>query len=196
MADNLIKPVEIPGGAVYGVAQHDYNVKDAGMRDYAMALSTAAFKQTLAIESTTSAYAAVVRQRQRKVEDLGVVLAYLTYAIDTMNPKSNDVDKKSDTCSQVYDAHEIAYRYGINIPYEGVSYSTTSGGKAYITYKNATRAQNDVQYALDMENNNLQQDLVSLQTFIAKRDNAFSTAAQIIKKASGTADSTISNVKG
>ena len=70
MADNLIKPVEIPGGAVYGVAQHDYNVKDAGMRDYAAALSTAAFKQTLAVESTASAYAAVVRQRQRKVEDI------------------------------------------------------------------------------------------------------------------------------
>ena len=194
MAD-LIKATEIAGGAVYGVRQMSYAVVGVSGKDYADALTAAAFKESVSIESAASAYSAVVRQRQRKVSDLGVVLADLAYAISTMDPKSNATDKKSAKCTQVFEAHELAYQYGINISYGDLEWSN-GVGKATITYANATRSQNDVQYALDMEDNNLQQDMISLQSFIAKRDNAFSTAAQIIKKASKAADSTIGNIVG
>ena len=192
---NLINSTEIPGGSVYGVRQMSYAVDGVPGKDYAAALAAAAFKESVSIEAAASAYAAVVRERQRKVEDLGVVLAYLSYAIATMNPKSNATDKKSERCNQVFEAHDIAYRYGINIPYDQVALSNGTG-VATITYANAVRSQNDIQYALDVEDNNLQQDMISLQSFVAKRDNAFSTAAQIIKKAGNASGTTIGNIAG
>ena len=65
---------------------------------------------------------------------------------------------------------------------------------ANITYRNATNAQNDIQYALDVEDNELQQDMVSLQSLVSKRDNAFSMASKIIKKSANAASNTISNI--
>lgn len=193
---NLITATEISGGAVYGVGQVSYAVDGVSGKDYADALTAAAFKESVSIEAAASAYAAVVRQRQRKVSDLGVVLADLAYAISTMDPKSNDPNKRSNTCTQVLEAYNLAGKYGITLSLASVGVSNGVNTSASITYANATRSQNDVQYALDMEDNNLQQDMISLQSFIAKRDNAFSTAAQIIKKASKAADSTIGNIVG
>ena len=51
----------------------------------------------------------------------------------------------------------------------------------------------DQQHALDTEDNELQQDSVTLQGLLSKRDSAFSTASNIVKKADRTNSSTISN---
>jgi hypothetical protein len=56
------------------------------------------------------------------------------------------------------------------------------------------RSQDDIQYKLDVEDNNLQQDMVSLQSFVSKRDSAFSTASKIISKAHNAAGSAIDNM--
>ena len=40
-----------------------------------------------------------------------------------------------------------------------------------------------------------QQDIVALQSFISKRDNAYSTAAKLVKKANNAASSTIRNIE-
>ncbi len=63
-----------------------------------------------------------------------------------------------------------------------------------ITYRSATKAQNDIQYAMDTEDNNLKQDMVSLQSFISKRDNAFSAASKIVRKSDGSAGGIIRNI--
>ena len=185
---DLIIPNEIPGAAVYGVKQFSYTVDGEAGRDYAAALAAAAFKESVAIEDSTAAYADVVRQRQRKVEDLGNVLAAIAKAISMMDPKSNDPNKRSNMTSELYDAQALCNKYGITL-----SFAAVSGSTASITYANATKAQNDIQYALDTENNNLQQDTVSLQSLISKRDNAYSSAAKLVNKASGTASSAIHN---
>ena len=191
---NLITTTEIQGGAVYGVAQMSYAVNGEPVRDYSAALAAAAFRQSVAIEDATAAYAAVVRQREKKVSDLGNVLTALTQALATMDPKSQDKNKLSDKTTYVYQAKLTAALY--NIPFTVSTQSTDDSGvtKAAITYANAMTAQNEVQYRLDLEDNELQQDLVSLQSFVSKRDNAYSTAAKIIKKSDGAASSTISNM--
>ena len=74
---NLIDTVEIAGAAVYGVRQVTYTVDGAVGKDYGAALTAAAFKESTAIEDTMNSYAAVVRQRTRKLEDPGTVLAGL-----------------------------------------------------------------------------------------------------------------------
>ena len=46
------------------------------------------------------------------------------------------------------------------------------------------------------EDNNLQQDLIMLRSYITKRDNAYSTAARIIDKFNNAASNTIGNIGG
>ncbi len=194
---DLITATEIAGGAVYGVAQMGYAVNGAPVRDYSEALVAAAFRQSVAIEDATAAYAAVVRQRERKVSDLGNVLAALARALASMDPKSNDPDKVSSLGLYLYEAWKTANKYGIEIKVRTVSLSPVSETQpelAAITYRNATTAQNEVQYRIDLEDNDLQQDLVSLQSFISKRDNAFSMASKIVKKSDSAASNTIGNI--
>lgn len=190
---NLIQPHEISGDSVYGVKQYEYTVGDVPHQDYIAALTVASLKQSVAIENTASACAVVVRQRERKVSDLGIVLAALATAISTMDPKSNNPDKRSSMLAQLYDAQSLSMQYGISLNLASI-HADLSGGTASITYRNATQAQNDVQYALDTEDNNLKQDMVSLQSLISKRDNAYSTASKVVKKASNTSSGTIHNM--
>lgn len=186
---NLIQPTEISGGAVYGVAQYEYVVDGASGKDYSAALAAASLKESVAIEDTAAAYSEVVRQRERKLEDLGVVLAALSQALATMDPKDNSPDKKSSKLTSLYEAHGLAVKYGL-----GFTWAEVSGNAMSISYRNATTAQNNIQYALDTEDNNLQQDMVSLQSLISKRDNAFSAASKIVRKADGTGSGIIRNI--
>ena len=180
--------------SVWGVPQHSYTVEGVAGQDFAAALTIATFKEATAIEAAAQSYTAIVKQRQQKVEDLGSSLSCIAFAISTMDPKSNDTGKKSWTCHEVYQAQEKVSKYGLSIGYDGVSYSSDTGGKAYITYRNATKAQNNIQYEMDKEDNELQQDIVALNSLMSKRDNAFSTAARIVRKAFNATATTIRNV--
>jgi len=182
---NMITPNEIAGGAVYGVKQYSYTVDGLAGKDYISALTAATFRESVAIEHATSSYATVIRQRQTKVSDLGMALSAINEAIANMDPKSNDPNKTGSSSSLTTAAALLA-KYGISISNSGQS----------ITYRNATTAQNNVQYALDIEGNNLQQDNVSLQSMLTKRDNAYSTAAKLVRKADNGAASTIYNMGG
>ena len=65
----LIVPTEIPNGAVYGVRQMTYAVDGVSGKDYGAALAAAAFKESVAIEASASAYSEVVRQRENEMLD-------------------------------------------------------------------------------------------------------------------------------
>ena len=106
-----------------------------------------------------------------------------------MDPKDNSPDKKSSKLTSLYAAHGLAVQYGL-----GFTWAEVSDNAMSITYRNATTAQNNIQYALDTEDNNLQQDMVSLQSLISKRDNAFSAASKIVRKADGTGSGIIRNI--
>lgn len=190
---NLIIANEIAGGAVYGVAQFDYTVAGDPGKDYAAALAAASFRQSVAIEDTAAAYSEVVRQRERKVSDLGEVLAALAQAIATMDPKSQDTGKRSEWSSLLYDAHGTCSRYGISLPLVAVRYENGKW-EGQVTYREATKAQNNIQYEMDKEDNNLHQDMVALQGYISKRDNAFTNAAKVVQKAVRTGSGTVRNM--
>ena len=84
---NLIVTNQIPGASVYGVEQHSYTVDGVAGKDYAAAISAASFKEAVAIEQALSAYSEVVRQRIRKLEDLGTAMAILNEAYATLKTK-------------------------------------------------------------------------------------------------------------
>lgn len=189
MAD-LIEPTRIPGAAVYGVEQYSYTVDGIAGKDYAAALSAASFKEAVAIEQALSAYSEVVRQRMRKVDDLGDVMAAFNMVYATLRVKDQESGDLTGYYSQLYDAYQTASgKYGISM-----SHSGTSGKTMRMSRRQLLNAQNAVQYAMDREDNDLKQDMVSLNSYISKRDNSFSTASKLVKKALDASASTIGSM--
>ena len=184
---NLIEPTAIPGASIYGVQQMSYTVGGVAGKDYAAALTAASFKEAVAIEAAIGAYSEVVRQRMRKLEDLGDVMAVLNMAYSTLTTEDMESDDKTSGFSALQTARTTAAKYGITI-------KLTDGNK--MTRRNIMNAQNAVQYATDKEDNDLKQDMVSLNSYISKRDNSFSTASRLVKKSNNAASSTISNMGG
>ena len=189
MAD-LIESNRIPGAAVYGVEQYSYTVDGVSGKDYAAALSVASFKEAVAIEKALGAYSEVVRQRIRKIDDLGGVMAILNMAYATLRVKDQESGDKTSYFTELYDAYQTAtVKYGISMSYSGIS-----GKSMQMTRKQVMNAQNAVQYAIDREDNDLKQDTVSLNSYVSKRDNSFSTASKLVKKALNASASTIGSI--
>ncbi len=181
----LIQTSVIEGGAVYGVPQVAYTVAGEGGKDYSAALAAATLKESTAIEAATASYADVVRVRERKLSDLGEIMAYLNKAYASLKVK----DQAPGDTASVDNGHWVnttAKKYGITLVFQE--------NTADMTRANIMKGQNDIQYAMDTEDNNLQQDTVTLQGLLSKRDSAFSTASRIVKKADNAASSTIGNI--
>ena len=90
----LVESVPVEGLSVYGVPQKNYTVKGVVGCDYGKAASIAMFQEANAIEAETSAYAAVLKARQKKLDELGWALAVIMKAVASMatdKPESDDV---------------------------------------------------------------------------------------------------------
>ena len=173
-----------------------YTVGGEAGNDYAAALTAAAFRESTAIEAAASSYMAIVRQRQTKVNELGDVLATIATAMASLKTKNAEPGDQSATSWQMdvafNNAKTICNRYGIAL---NVQTKTVDGVlRNYMTRGDLMRSQDDIQYQLDVEDNNLQQDMVSLQSLVTKRDNAFSTASKIVAKSLNAADATAGNM--
>ena len=55
--------------------------------------------------------------------------------------------------------------------------------------------QTNIQYMMDKEDNYLQQDMVSLQSFFSRRDQALSLAASLVRKVNNTMSSGIQAIR-
>ena len=179
----LIVKEPLADNAVYGVRQVQYTVDGRSGKDFADAVAIAAFKQATAIETATSAYTSVVKARQRKIDELAEALSNIARAMGEVHKKTQSGDKI--TIPNADSVKTIAARYGVEL-------SWTDGNK--MTLGNLQKAQTNVQYAIDREDNDIQQDIVTLQSYMSKRDNAYSNAAKIVKKTNQAATSTIGNI--
>ncbi len=186
----VISAQNIPGVSVYGIQQVSYTVNGVAGKDYAAAVAAASLWQATALEQSCSAMSAMVKQRMKKLDDLGWALAVLNETLTTFRTKNPESDDKGYH-GELQRMDEVLRAYGFK------SYvSTNKDGDYYITRENANYAQNDVQYAMDREDNDLQQDLVSIQSMFSKRDNSFSTAKELVSKIFNTSQSITSNFGG
>ena len=192
MAD-LIEPNRIPGAAVYGVEQYSYTVDGVSGKDYAAALSVASFKEAVSIEKALGAYSEVVRQRIRKIDDLGGVMAILNTAYATLKTKEQESGDTTDNMPELRTARNTAALYGVTINLN-VDLDVAGVTICNMTRRQVMNAQNAVQYAIDKEDNELKQDTVSLNSYVSKRDNSFSTASKLVKKALNASASTIGSI--
>ena len=191
---NMIEPTKMPGAAVYGVEQYSYTVDGVAGKDYAAALAAASFKEAVAIEQALSAYSEVVRQRMRKLDDLGTVMAILNEAYATLKTKDMESGDTTDNMPSLADAKATAAKYGVSISMTEIDLGGLGVKLCYTTRRDLMNAQNAVQYAIDKEDNELKQDTVSLNSYVSKRDNSFSTASKLVRKALDAAGSTIGNI--
>lgn len=181
---NLITPDLIKDFTVYGVSQVQYTVADDLGLDFTTAVTAAAFKQTTAIESATSGYAKVVKARQKKIDDLSDALAYIAKAnaklpTDSSTPSKDKVKVDNSTWIK-----SICAYYEVNLTWDGEK----------MLRGDLQKAQTELEYQIDKEDNNLEQDMVTLQSYLTKRDNAYSSAAKVVKKTYRVADSVIGNM--
>ena len=180
--DLMIKAEPLADNAVYGVGQVQYAVAGKSGVNFVDAVTLASFRQAATIEETTGAYAQVVRARQRKIDELGEVLALIAKAVGKIDKKTSSSDTiEIDNAGRV---KEIAARYEVKLTWDGNK----------MTRGNLQKAQTNVQYAIDREDNDIQQDIVTLQSYISKRDNAYSNASKVVRKSNQAATSTIGNI--
>ena len=191
---NMIEPNRIPGASVYGVEQYSYTVNGVAGKDYAAALSAASFKEAVAIEKALSAYSEVVRQRMRKLDDLGTAMAILNEAYATLKTKEQESGDTTDNMVSLATARDKAALYGVTINMTDYTIPQLGIRMCYTTRRDLMNAQNAVQYAIDKEDNELKQDTVSLNSYVSKRDNSFSTASKLVRKALDASGSTIGNI--
>lgn len=183
----LIERNNIDGLKIYGQQQVSYTVDGLAGQDYVRAVQTAALKESEAIEQETAAYMVILRARQQKLQDLGDALATLTKAIASMKAKSQtSSDKSSEMGTELRRAQNTLTKYGVS-PNFGITDDTVSRGEAM-------KSQSAVQYAMDNENNDLQQDMITTQGLVSKRDNAFSTAATLVRRVNDTGKQIIQNL--
>lgn len=157
------------GLTVLGTIQNAYAVNGVHRQDFGTAVYMATLCRTAALEETLASYAELVRTRQKKLDELGEALSALNKAFAQKTSKTKTSDKLPVDSAAV----SILRRYGF-----------TAATK--MTYPDIMKLQQNVQFALDQEDNELQQDMTSLQGYVSKRDDAMQMAGKLMKKVSGT----------
>ena len=189
---NLVETNNIIGLKVYGQQQVDYTVEGKAGCDYGAAVARASMLRAVAVESALNALSGVVRKRQTKLSDLGTALSYVSEAFAHFQHDGKHQAGPDDTVttSGLYQVALTLNLYGLRKEDDGLTYDKEKG-TGTISNGNANRMQTDIQYEMDKEDNYLQQDMVSLQSYFQKRDQSLSLAASLVKKVNNTLSSGI-----
>lgn len=164
------------GLTVLGTTQYAYTVNGVHGQDFDTAVFRAALCRSVGVEEALSAYVKLVNARQRKLDDLGKALAGINEAV------AAEEDLKPSTKIKIdLETRTALSRYGFAATEE-------------MTYEKVAPLQQDVQYALDREDNEVQQDMAAMQSFLSKRDDAMKMAAKLMKKIAQTRARGIDNI--
>ena len=194
---SVIQTNPIEGFKIYGQQMVNYTVNGSSGKDFDAAVSFAAFNNATTIEKEASAYSSVLKARQKKLQDLGEGLAQLSYIAGLLPTKDQESDDQVK--GNFWGLKNLLAQYGIdlNIQHEEASHFLwweISEAYDYVTRKTVENTKMNTQYEIDKEDNDMQQDLVTLQGLVSKRDQSFATAAKVVKKFNATADTIIRSI--
>lgn len=200
MSGLAIKAEEIPGITVYGLPQLDYTFDGKTHQDFDSVISGVSMHQATIIEQQTESVSAAIRLRQRAASDLGEALAKLSGLLCRYKgdpPKSSDLPdpdlkKDSDEGRELEALQKKLKTYGYDLVAEVKSAEDPCCGDSHperyaITRGTCMKAQSRVQELVDLENNNIQQDMNTLRSFVSKRDKAYNNCEKVVKKYEDTA---------
>ena len=185
MPDGYISEIAI-GYKPFNFEQYDYYIGSNldKIYDYEGVVIIVSVDRAYALEDEVIPMVTLVRARNKKISELGDVMGDISQAINSF-----DSDDKMDDTTDVRNASADR---GILSSY-GVTCYIGSDGK--ISKGDAQKQQSKLQHDIDLEDNNLQQDMITLQSYVSKRDQGFSTAAQLMKKVSGTRTKVLNNIE-
>lgn len=183
----VIQQNNIQGFSVYGQQQVDYTVQGMPHQDFAAAVASAALGRTLSLESATSSLVAGVRLRMRKLDDLGQCMSVVSKYVATLADEDTTDTASGEDLLKTKNLLEI---YGI----EGAENIDQDGSKGKINKGDLSELQAQIQYAMDREDNDLQQDMTAVQSYVSKRDQGYQTAYAVVRKVLRSASSTINNI--
>ena len=132
----------------------------------------------------------------QKLSDLGTALSYVCEAFAHFQHSGKNAASQDAkvTTSGLYTTADILKRYGLKSADDGLMYDNgTKTGT--ISNANANKMQTNIQYMMDKEDNYLQQDMVSLQSYFSRRDQALSLAASLVRKVNNTMSSGIQAIR-
>lgn len=156
------------GLTVLGTVQNSYTVDGVHRQDFAAAVYKASLCRITALESALASYAALVRARQTKTTELGEALAAIARGL-AAKPDAGT----TDSIKIGADAAKILRRYNID-------------ANSSMKKEDVLRLQQNVQFAMDQEDNDLQQDMTMLQSFVSKRDDAMKMSDKLVKRVNNT----------
>lgn len=158
------------GLTVLGTIQNSYTVNGVHRQDFGTAVYRATLCRTAALEETMVSYSELLRTRQKKLDELGQALSELNHAFAQKTSKTKTGDRLPVASSAV----TILRRYGF------------TSASSRMTYPDIMTLQRNVQFAMDQEDNELQQDMTVLQGYVSKRDDAMQMADKMVKKVGST----------
>lgn len=195
------------GVSVYGVPQVAYNMAGATGLDFGSVVAKVTLRQAAIVDAQTSVVTSAVRLRQKQLEAMGNGLAIIDSILTRFKQKDAGSDDKvtlgKAEAKQLLDAKNALEKFGytLDVGYtpEHTEEKCCASDKDIpeswsITRAVTMRAQSKVQEMIDTEDNNLQQDMISVQGFMQKRDKAFDGATDIVKKYEGTGGNIIKTI--
>ena len=195
-----VRSEKIEGVSVYGLPQYEYTLEGAeGRLQFCSVATEASFQQTAAVETQISAVAAAMNARRRKLDDYGKALSAMAGLIPNIkqgkNPKSTDEVwvEWGKGGREYYDSFlKLRAIYGLGKDDFDFRVEEKDSVTYFVMFRSdLQKGQAKLEDALDRDNNSMQEEMTTLDGYVAKRDKSFSVAEKVVKKYHSAADNTI-----
>lgn len=176
------------GWAPFGLEQVAYQLPGSSRTlDFEQLVAAMAVGRSAQLEREAQVQAMQVRTRNEAIEMLGEVLAEVNRCLETLAQKKDAPDTVAN--SKLYECKQILVKLGVK------SYIVTTNTLGGLNKGNAQKQQAELVYAIDMQDNDLQQDIISMQSLLNKRDDAYATASKLSTRVSDARSQTLENIR-
>lgn len=181
-----IEKIEVTNGqlSVWGLKFGDYSIngEHVDLQDLMVKVTE---RRAVTIENEVAPLSARVRKRNDSLDQLGKLLAELTRVQATFESEAKGTDKKNIDLSKMGDAIKA-------LELEGDTFFTTDlkeiEKQQLEKYIQLTKSK------IDALNNRAQLDTSRMQSLVERRDEAFTTASDLMKNVSDTRGTLIRNL--
>jgi len=201
MSEEHIVQLEKLDLTIYGQVQYSYKVDGVSGRTLSDACVTCAALRAASVDQEVSAVSAVTKRRADVLEKIGNALAAIAAAVASL-AGSEDLDETVSGTARTNLKNQLGTinTYVPTWEQDGNTYPTISDTNSNalsnwqasnVTSDKGQKLQSVVQLFADTEDNALQRTSSTLQSFMSKRDSAYSLIGKIQRKLDGTAKQTI-----
>jgi len=197
MSNAAVQQIDL-GFRVLGIDQVEYAVEGVRGKTYGQAAGLASLRRAVALENGIDGYVSIVRAREQKIQDLSDILAVLSGTrslYDTDSDKEKSYNRESYAV-QYKDVYKKESDLVVALQKYGIELGGWKGAGHNISVAEIDKIKSEVEYQSQTEDTDLQSDLASLQSYVSKRDSAFSTAGEMQRKCDQSISSQLKYILG